>query len=244
MVSKLNFLDKKVRRLYETLIHTEDYVDIILDKIMLGYNSVTLMDVKPNDDIGFYVIVKADDDIISLNTNLKNNTTKLLCPNWEYAIIYSNSLRKDGMPIGILYEKNNKSVLKCHSIDKTSKYKFNIDNRSYEILISDCDARTDDRKFINKLLNVSEIEGLLDIYTITKTYLNIDNNSLKIKRNDENDYGSMLIVSYNEIRKYVEYFDDGYTKFFYNEGKIYEEVTKKLPEIEDKYKIYIKKIGD
>jgi len=240
-MSKLEFFDKKIRKRYDALIEEERCLSYIIEDLKDKYENVFIYDILDKDNTEIIINTEKDNVTISFD---KDNTITLFSPNWEYQIVYSNTVHKNFGPLGIKYKKNNRSVLVTNPIDYAIyRYKFEIDSRKYEISINKENAIIDDGKIVNLLLNVPEIIGIIDIYAIIKKVVSFSDFYLKIKRNDDIDCGSMLIYSDEKINKYIEYFNNGYLKLYYDGNKILEEVIKQIP-LEDDYKTYVKKIGE
>ena len=97
-MNKLNFLDKDIKKKYLSLISKENYIDLIIEQMMDEKHSDAIILDIINNEHGFQVIVKIDDENITLNSDYIKYETHLTCPNWEHATIYSSqSVRKNNV---------------------------------------------------------------------------------------------------------------------------------------------------
>ena len=247
-MNKLNYLDKDVRKKYLILINNEKYIDLIIEQIMNEYRNVMILDIL-NNERGIEVIVKADDENITLTVDYIKYETYLACPNWEHITIYSNVIKKNYVPIGKEYHKNNNVVLKYHSRD-VYPHRFlytglGNDYFQYEININTTgDNDVDDIVITKALLNnnkpITRIKDLLELMNNT-----IDLSKYEVKIQNKDDYISTIIVSFGILTKYVEYLekDDMDIKIYLEDGQFYQDITESK-KIDNDFIPFVKKKGE
>lgn len=242
----VEFKSKDIKEYYRALIKANPGLlaviqsllqenNVIVNDIIYGNYSVTLMILQDNEDI-------------SIEINLLNNKIYVSKPEKKYKEIYHNIEQKSIRPMGFEYRNINKSITKKNFIglgDKDHKiyyYDLSDNDCNYNILIEDDQDTFNEEYFINKMLYPkNKYYGISNVVLTILSTFNLNNLTIKIT----DTKGSIAIIDKGYITKYLEYreIDNEIQKIYLEDDQFY--VEKKKKEIySGGINSYVKKIGE
>jgi len=243
----LTFADKKKKKLYDKIKNENYFIEEILEQLLLKYPKIMVDDILLTKK-GFQILLSTDDDKIVLTCDYIECKTYLFCDNWNCKIIYSNVIKKNYVPIGREYRKDNHKVLWYYS-DTVNPHKYKYEfldgsDKTYEINIhKDKPDGIDDYFIINNLLDDNtNITRIKDLLVLLNGLIDLGTCELKIKDNDDKE--SSIIVYNGVLTRYVEYMEDDNSeyKIYLENGEFYKDTITR-EELQESPVSFVKKKG-
>ena len=246
-MNNMAYVDKDVKKEFLKLVKENLFIGVIIDQVLRTYTDIVIMKAIYNDK-GFEIKVHADEEVITINSNYLRCETVVMSSNWNYWIVYSNLLKKNYEPLGKEYFKENRRLLLYErNALNPHKYLLGIENNGkydeYEISIKQLSNNIDDKFIVENLLdNNASVASIKDLLRLINQL--IDLGTCEVKIQCKTDEGSIVIVFYGILTKYVEYFkqDNTSVKRYLEDDTFYDDITI-TQEVGKDYVPYLKKKG-
>ncbi len=242
----VKFKDKETKEFYQSLIKHHQGLGCVILKVMKN------KDFKVEDIAGdiynIDIVLLDNDKKIDIIIDLLNNKYIVNTNDKDYCEIYDNYARKDITPVGYLYSKKDRKIVKNNfnsiDTDKKTYYYDLIDGKNfYNILIEDNNNNNFDEKvFINKLLHSrTKYMNLCCLLLMILNNFKLNNVTVKITDTKR----GIAIIDKGLLTNYTEYREDenDYQKIYLENNEIM--IERHVKEVyQSDLNAYVKKIGD
>lgn len=243
-MNNIEFENKELKSIYKSIFNLYPGLSGVIFIIQNG-KSIKVTDIKSEEnEIRIYVSKNKKDCIIVID--LLRNIICLIEPNKEYTTLYSNHSRKHLVPIGYLYQKDNRKIIEKYMIklntdmNKLKDIEIDENGTRYFLHLKKNDYYFDEKEFIKQLLYEKEFNSFRELFIII--YQLINGKNVDIKLSDAN--GSIVTTQDDLITKYIEYQekDNEYQKIYLENNEFF--IEKKVKEeYQDDMTSLVKKIG-
>lgn len=241
MFTKINFENNEIKKVFKSIIREEKYLCDVIGYLEREYKEIVIISIFPSEN-RLEINLKCDNSSVSVNINFDKNQTLVVCNEWPYSLVFANSITRIGLPIGKLYQNNerllmDKSIKYNNTIyDKMKAYDLITNNNTFGITINEYEKKLNKKALIEALLNEkNNTENINDIFNIINGVININDYEIKI-----NTYGSksdVIITNNGALTRYIyhrendEYKEKIYLEnnMFYREKTVKEKIDDDIP---------------